>query len=101
MFEDLEKRAVSWGTSMGINSPDNLNNQVLKLGEEYGELAGEILKDRKHLAFKECGDMLVVMCQVASQLDFKLTDALNNAVEKIERRKGQTIGGSFVKSEDL
>ena len=49
----------------------------------------------------EFGDVLVTLIILAKQLDLNLTQCLEKAYKKIQYRKGKTINGTFVKSEDL
>ena len=82
----------------GINNPDK---QTLKLLEESGELASELCRGRYQSAeVKDAlGDIGIVWIILASILGYNAMDCVSDAYEIIEKRKGRTISGSFVKDE--
>lgn len=116
-FEELIKKVQDWGQDKGITDPKNTDKQFLKFVEEVLEFKteldryGDIFWDDSYTpAYKaftrqslllEYGDVLVTLCILAKQLDIDPTTCLEMAYEKIKKRKGKTIDGTFVKEEDL
>lgn len=107
-FEELIKKVQDWGQEKGITDPENVDKQFLKFVEEVFEFKTEIDLyslskqgfDLEHVKL-EFGDVLVTLCILAKQLDIDPTTCLEMAYEKIKNRKGKTIGGTFIKEEDL
>lgn len=90
-----------WATERGLQDADP-NKQVLKLGEEYGELCEALLKNRKKAAVKDSiGDMFVVLTILSLQLGVDIENCIEDAYEEIKDRKGELINGTFVKAGDL
>jgi NTP pyrophosphatase (non-canonical NTP hydrolase) len=71
---------------------------MLKCVAEVGELADEVAKGRD--VREELGDVLVTLIMVSALEKTTLTECLRTAVEKIERRSGRMVNGTFVKSGD-
>ena len=76
-------------------------NQMLKLTEEVGELAGAIAKQKNSDIEDALGDIQVVLIVLSMQLGFDLDECLEQAYEVIKNRKGKMINGTFVKESDL
>lgn len=49
----------------------------------------------------EMGDIFVTLIILCEQLGIDPMECLSMAYEKISKRTGKTIGGQFIKSEDL
>ena len=106
-MENLIEKVEKWGNDKGIVSPENVDKQFMKFIEEVFEFKNEITfmkwtdqgseKDLK----MEMGDILVTLIIMAKQLNIDLEDCLSMAYNKISKRKGKTIDGTFVKEEDL
>lgn len=79
----------------------NPQKQVIKLLEEFGELARALLKDDTKEIIDSLGDMLVVLIILHQQLDLELFETLFVAYNEIKDRKGKTINGVFIKESDL
>ena len=75
--------------------------QVLKLGEEFGELCEAMAKGRFEQVIDSVGDMYVVMTILCQQLKVNIEDCINQAYDEIKDRKGKMVNGVFVKEEDL
>lgn len=124
IFEDLIKDVQDWGQEKGITDPENVDKQFLKFMEEalefydafktydclntfywLDDLAKMIyesdLKPPREDMMMEFGDVLVTLCILAKQLDLDPVKCLSMAYDKISKRKGKTINGTFVKEEDL
>ena len=116
-FEDLIALVGKWGDEKGITHSENIDKQFMKFIEEVFEFKTEldymniVNEDEDYTEeFKnfcrnslqlEFGDVLVTLIILAKQLDLNLTQCLEKAYKKIQYRKGKTINGTFVKSEDL
>ena len=75
--------------------------QVLKLGEEFGELCEAMAKGRFEQVIDSVGDMYVVMTILCQQLKVNIEDCINRAYDEIKDRKGEMVNGGFVKEEEL
>lgn len=110
-FEDLQKQVLEWGDEKGITHSENIDKQFMKFIEEVFEFKTELdthlLVDSftraipdKNLKL-EMGDILVTLIILSKQLEIDLVECLGMAYKKISKRKGKTINGTFIKSEDL
>lgn len=90
---------VAWGKEKGINSIDK---QTVKLMEECGELAHEIVRSRYNsLEVKDAiGDIGVVLIILADLLGLDFGACLQEAYDVIKDRTGSVVNGSFVKSNE-
>lgn len=90
-----------WAFERGLHHAKP-SNQMLKLGEEYGELCEAIAKNKKTEVAKDAiGDMYVVLVILSMQLEVDIEECIALAYEEIKDRKGKTVNGVFVKEEDL
>ena len=107
-FEELQERVLKWADDKDLLHAENADKQFLKFAEEIFEFKTEMDLyslsrqgfDLEHVKL-EFGDVLVILCILAKQLDIDPVDCLEMACEKISKHKGKTIGGVFVKEEDL
>lgn len=128
-FEELQEKVLDWAEDKDLIYEENAEKQFLKFIEEVFEfktemdknLDGQITIDSKvkQAFFRgeigvydllqkqkmdmelEMGDILVTLIILCIQLDIRPVDCLEKAYEKISKRKGKTINGTFVKAEDL
>lgn len=114
-FEDLQKQVLDWADNKDLLHEENADKQFMKFIEEVFEFKTELvyvnaLSEDDTEEFKnfcrnslqlEFGDVLVTLIILAKQLDLNLTQCLEKAYKKIANRKGKTVNGTFVKSEDL
>lgn len=116
-FEELIKKVQDWGQEKGITDPKNTDKQFLKFMEEALEFKTELdryadifwrdghsytlLDYTRQNLILEFGDVLVTLCILAKQLKIDPNGSLSMAYDKISKRKGKTINGTFVKDEDL
>ena len=96
-FQEIEIKTVGWAIAKGIAEESNKKTQLLKFYEEAGEVAGALLKDNPKDLKTEIGDVLVTLAIFAKQNRMTLTECFEAAYEKISKRTGSTINGSFVK----
>lgn len=109
-----------WAKEKGIWGGANFLTQFNKFREEVDELSDELvvlepvngkhydpkrvvgLDEVNYDAMKsELGDVLVTLIILASKLDTTVEECLGKAYDKIAKRTGRVINGTFVKSEDL
>ena len=100
MITELTARIEEWARERGLDtaSPDK---QMLKLGEEYGELCQGLAKNRPDQVKDSIGDMYVVLTILSLQLGLDIEDCVQKAYNEIKERKGKMINGVFVKESDL
>ena len=112
-FEDLQKLTLEWADDKDLLHSENADKQFMKFIEEVfefktemdtrslrwflGESEDDIFKDIK----LEMGDIFVTLIILCEQIDIGPVECLSMAYEKIKDRRGKTIGGQFIKSEDL
>ncbi|AJD83059.1 MazG-like family protein [Paenibacillus larvae] len=100
-MNELTNWIEQWAAERGLHSADP-NKQILKLGEEFGELCQAIAKNRKKAKIKDAiGDMYVVLTILSMQYDLSIKDCVQTAYDEIKDRRGKMINGVFVKEEDL
>lgn len=98
-FEDLELRVIAWAEEKNILLASNPTVQMSKTLEECAEVIRELAtfptdKDALRL---EYGDVLVTLIVGMALANIKPTEALQDAYNKIAKRKGRMVGGVFVK----
>lgn len=89
-----------WATERNLHNADP-NKQVLKLGEEFGELCEGMAKGNPHQIEDSIGDMFVVLTILAMQLNVSIERCVEVAYDEIKDRQGRLVNGVFVKEEDL
>lgn len=101
-LEELVERVIDWGHARGIIDNGNPLSQTLKLGSEFGELCDNIAKGRHEKAKDDIGDMIVVLCMIAAQIDTDLQECLSVAYSDIKDRGGYlNSDGIFIKEGDI
>mgnify|MGYP001385163562 CR=1 FL=1 len=99
-LNELTDAIRKWSKDRKLNIADP-TKQVLKLGEEFGELCEAMAKGRFEQVIDSVGDMYVVMTILCQQLKVNIEDCIQQAYDEIKSRKGKMINGVFVKEEDL
>lgn len=99
-MNELLGKVELWSEGKGISEGDG-KTQTLKMMAEVGEFADALAKGDLDGMIEELGDVLVTIIVTAQQLDIEPEYALAVAYEKISKRKGTTIGGVFIKEQDL
>ncbi|MEV2286961.1 MazG-like family protein [Paenibacillus larvae] len=99
-MSDLAVKIRTWAVDRNLHVADP-NKQVLKLGEEFGELCQGMAKGKPDQVIDSIGDMYVVLTILSMQLDLKLEDCVQRAYDEIKSRNGKMVNGVFVKEEDL
>ena len=100
MITELTARIEEWARERGLDtaSPDK---QMLKLGEEYGELCQGLAKNLQEQAKDSIGDMYVVLTILSLQLGLDIEDCVMHSYGEIKDRKGKLVNGVYVKEADL
>jgi NTP pyrophosphatase (non-canonical NTP hydrolase) len=86
-----------WAEARGIYQKGDAKTQYIKLQEEAGELAKAILKSDDAEFVDAIGDCVVVLTNLAKLKGYTIEECVNSAYDQIVNRKGQMIGGTFVK----
>lgn len=112
-FEDLQKLTLQWADDKDLLHSENANKQFMKFIEETFEFKSEFdlynytpdfIKEKAECDYNlklEMGDIFVTLIILCEQIGIEPVVCLSKAYEKIKDRKGKTIGGKFVKEEDL
>lgn len=98
--EHTTAKIKQWAIDRGLDAADPAK-QMLKLGEEYGELCRSLVVKNTSQVIDAIGDMYVVLVVLSMQLGLDIDDCINQAYEEIKDRKGRMINGVFVKDADI
>mgnify|MGYP001354229247 CR=1 FL=1 len=96
----LTDKIEQWATDRDLHTADP-SKQVIKLGEEFGELCEGMSKADFDKIVDSIGDMYVVLTILSLQLGIKIDDCVAVAYDEIKDRKGRMVDGVFVKEDDL
>lgn len=99
-MEVLTTKIKLWAEERNLHQADP-DKQMLKLGEEFGELCQGMAKNNPEQIIDSIGDMYVVMTILSMQLGLDIEECVQMAYEEIKDRKGKMINGVFVKEADL
>lgn len=88
---------LQWAADRNILKGSTRKNQMTKLVEEIGELAGGIARGNEDTIKDSIGDSLVVLTILAEQSGTSIAECLSLAWNRIKDRKGEMIDGIFVK----
>jgi len=98
-LNELNDLTLNWSYNRGILTNGNTQNQVLKLGSEFGELCDNLAKGKS--IKDDIGDMLVVLTNISKLEGYTLAECWNHAYEDIKDRRGfLNANGTFIKSTD-
>lgn len=100
MMQDLTELIRQWATDRNLNTADP-NKQILKLGEEFGELCQGMAKNNASQVYDSIGDMFVVMVILSMQLGVSVEECVSYAYDEIKGRRGKMVDGVFIKEADL
>ena len=100
MITELTARIEEWARERLLDTADPAK-QMLKLGEEYGELCQGLAKDRPEQVKDSIGDMYVVMVILSLQLGLDIEDCVMHSYGEIKDRKGKLVNGVYIKEADL
>jgi len=100
MTDNLEQQVLDWAAEKGIFDNSTPIDQMSKMKEEVEELDEELCLfiDKSLIRIKgELGDVLVTVIIQAHFHGLSLADCLQQAHDKISKRKGKLVDGVFVK----
>lgn len=100
MITELTARIEEWARERELDTADPAK-QMLKLGEEYGELCQGLAKDKPDQVEDSIGDMYVVLTILSLQLGLDIEDCVQKAYSEIKDRKGRLVNGVYIKEADL
>ena len=122
-FEELKTKVEEWAKDKDLLHEENAEKQFMKFIEEVFEFKTEMDIWKLYKQFKhdenveqdfsveeverwknmklEMGDIFVTLIILCKQLGIDCVECLEMAYEKISKRKGKTIDGTFIKEEDL
>ncbi|MMZ46533.1 MazG nucleotide pyrophosphohydrolase domain protein [compost metagenome] len=99
-MDRLKEAIEQWTIDRNLHTADP-TRQMLKLGEEYGELCAGMARNDMEKVKDSLGDMFVVMTVLSLQMDIDIQECVRGAYDEIKDRKGRMINGVFVKESDL
>lgn len=100
MITELTARIEEWAKARNLHTADPAK-QMLKLGEEFGELCQGMAKNKPDQIEDSIGDMYVVLTILSMQLGLDIGHCISGAYAEIKDRKGEMVNGVFVKEADL
>ncbi len=100
MMQDLTELIRQWATDRNLNTADP-NKQILKLGEEFGELCQGMAKNNASQVYDSIGDIFVVLTILSMQLGVSIEECVSYAYDEIKDRKGKLVNGVYIKESDL
>ena len=110
-FEQLQEKVLEWADDKDLLHCKNADVQFGKFIEEVFEFKTEMdnvlsyndpyVDEAVNRMQLEMGDIFVTLIILCEDLEIDPVVCLEMAYEKIRKRKGKTINGTFVKSEDL
>lgn len=101
MITELTARIEEWARERRLDTADPAK-QMLKLGEEYGELCQGLAKDRPEQGKDSIGDMYVVMVILVScKFRTDIEDCVMHSYGEIKDRKGKLVNGVYIKEAGL
>ncbi|MFQ7348334.1 MAG: MazG-like family protein [Anaerococcus vaginalis] len=122
-FEKVKELVLEWADDKDLLHSENAEKQFMKFIEEVFEFKTELDVWKLYKKFKhdenieqdlsieeierwknlklEMGDIFVTLIILCEDLGIDPVVCLEMAYEKISKRKGKTINGTFVKEEDL
>ena len=99
MLNALTAKIKKWGYDRKITVNGNSITQLAKLGEEFGELAGNIVRGKSPK--DDIGDMYVVLVMIAELEGLSMEECIQHAYDEIKDRKGYlNEHGNFIKEND-
>lgn len=99
-MNELIKLIEQWSIDKGLDQTDS-SKQALKFFEEAGEVSAALARNNKSDLKDAIGDTVVTLIILGQQQGISLERCLAIAYDEIKGRKGKTIDGVFIKSEDL
>ena len=99
-MQELTLKIQDWAIERNLHDADP-NKQILKLGEEFGEVCEAMAKGYPDALEDGIGDMFVVLTILAMQNGTSIERCVARSYNEIKDRKGVMKNGVFVKEADL
>lgn len=99
-MNEIIKLIEQWSKDKGLDQTDS-SKQALKFFEEAGEVSAALARNNEADLKDAIGDTVVTLIILGQQQGMSLERCLAVAYDEIKGRKGKTIDGVFIKSEDL
>ena len=99
-MNQLINKVEQWSFKRNLHQAES-SKQYLKVAEETGEIAAALARSQHEELKDAIGDVVVTLIILAQQNTLTLEECLQTAYDEIADRKGETVNGVFVKSEDL
>jgi NTP pyrophosphatase (non-canonical NTP hydrolase) len=96
-FDESAQLVFEWAQQKNLIVKGNEFNQIKKVREEVLEIVDAIQSQNIDKIRDEIGDGFVTLIILARQVGLSPEECLNEAYNKISKRKGKTINGIFVK----
>jgi len=96
----LTKAIEVWAINRNLHDGDH-KMQLLKIGEEFGELCEGVVKGDVDQERDSIGDLFITLVIYALQRGYHFEGCVLDAYNQIKDRKGRIVNGSFIKEEDL
>ena len=110
-FGELKELVLEWADDKDLLHEENADKQFMKFIEEVFEFKTEMDNELSYndpyvdeavdRLKDEMGDIFVTLIILCEDLEIDPVVCLEMAYKKISKRRGRTINGTFVKSEDL
>ena len=94
------EKIKQWAIDRNLHTADP-NKQLIKLGEEFGELCSGMARSKDDVISDSIGDMYVVMTILCMQMNIDISVCVDRAYGEIKDRKGFMVNGVFIKESDL
>jgi NTP pyrophosphatase (non-canonical NTP hydrolase) len=105
-MKQLEQNVIQWAWNKSIIEPllgkERVARQLVQVGkmlEEVEELEEAIAVGDTPSSILELGDVLVCCVIQANLIGVDIEECLQQAYDKIAKRKGKTVGGVFIKED--
>lgn len=98
--KDLTELIKDWAKDRELDKASP-GKQFLKVIEEVREIAEGMIKNHPEQMKDSIGGTYVTLVILAMQYGLDIKDCIKAAYEEIKDRKGETIGGVFIKEDDL
>jgi NTP pyrophosphatase (non-canonical NTP hydrolase) len=98
--DQLTEQIERWSYERKLPFQDS-TRQFVKIVEEVGELAAADARNNEPGIVDAIGDIYVTLVVYCQQRGIRIEDAIQSAYNEIKDRKGQIIGGTFIKASDV
>ena len=97
----IERRLALWHKAKYGDKGVDIAKTTIKLAEEFGEFAKDIVKDRKKEALIELADIVIVCVHLARGLGGSIATALAEKIPIIEKRVTDALPEAYTIGSDM